>query len=49
MKIIIKILKYFLVISINVILLFGLKMIVPVDDDNNKSNSLKQNVYIEER
>lgn len=49
MKIVKKIMKYFIWITIDVIWLFGMKMILPVDNDNKNSsnNSVKQNiVYI---
>lgn len=49
MKIVKKIMKYFIWITIDVIWLFGMKMILPVDNDNTNStnNSVKQNiVYI---
>ena len=49
MKIVKKMMKYFIWITIDVIWLFGMKMILLVDNDNTNSsnNSVKQNiVYI---
>lgn len=44
MKIVKKIMKYFIWITIDVIWLFGLNMILPADDSNTKaSNNSKQN------
>lgn len=43
MKIIKKIVKNILIILINVICLFGLKMILPVSNDNNSTNNTNQN------
>ncbi len=44
MKIVRKILKYFFMILINVIWLFGLKMVLPVEDSS--SNAKQQNTIV---
>ena len=47
MKIVKKIMKYFIWITIDIIWLFGLNMILPADDSNTNAsnNSTKKNLF----